>query len=112
LQALKKIHQKGIVHRDLKPENVMLTDDKRLKLIDFGSSRDMLNEDIKGSGNGNPNKIVYEHFVGTPNFMAPEQIRNKGSGYKSDVWAVGSMAVQLMTGFPAIMGDSEYLVFK
>jgi serine/threonine protein kinase len=60
------------VHRDLKPENIMLDNTGRLKLIDFGTSRDMLNPEIKGSGNGRKDKKVFEHYVGTPNFMSPE----------------------------------------
>ena len=60
------MHENGIVHRDLKPENILLTNTKSLKLIDFGTARDLQNPQIKGSGNGRPGRMVYEHFVGTP----------------------------------------------
>lgn len=81
-------------------------------MIDFGTCRDMNNLELKGSGNGSKGKKVFDHFVGTPNFMPPEMIRNKDSHFKSDVWALGSLACQLVTGFPAFVGKSDYLIFK
>ena len=99
------------MHRDLKTENIMVDSDKRIKLVDFGTSRDMFNPHIKGSGNGAKGKRVYEHFVGTPNFMAPEKIHNKDSNFLSDIFALGVIAYQLVIGYPAFVGKSEYLIF-
>lgn len=65
-----------------------------------------------GSGNSSKGKKVFDHFVGTPNFMAPECIHNWDSTPKSDIWSFGCLAVQLVTGFPAYMGGSEYLIFE
>jgi len=89
LEAMEAMASKGIVHRDLKPENILLTRDKRLVIVDFGTARDLENPHIKGSGNGRPGKMVYEHFVGTPQYMPLEMIRNRGSDLKSDIWAFG-----------------------
>ncbi len=90
----------------------MLDSQNKVVLIDFGTARDMMRPEIKGSGNGQKGKKAFDHFVGTPNFMGPEQIRNVDSSPKSDVWALGSVACQLVTGFPAFVGGSDYLVFK
>ena len=67
----------------------MLDKDRLIKLVDFGTARDMFNPHIKGSGNGARGKRVYDHFVGTPNFMAPEKIHNKDSNFISDIFALG-----------------------
>jgi 3-phosphoinositide dependent protein kinase-1 len=83
-------HQRGIVHRDLKPENILIdSQTKYLKLVDFGTAKDMLNLSMKGSGTGRKGRKVFEDFVGTPNFMPPECIRNRGSGYESDIYSLG-----------------------
>ena len=112
LLAVESIHSLGIVHRDLKPENILLDEKKNVKLVDFGTAKDMFNPEIKGSGNSAKGKRVYENFVGTPNFMAPECIRNKNSDYKSDIWSMGCIAFQLVNGFTPYMGGSEYLIFQ
>ena len=90
----------------------MVDTDKSIKLVDFGTARDMFNPHIKGSGNGAKGKRVYEHFVGTPNFMAPEKIHNKDSDFLSDIFALGMIAYQLVIGYPPFVGKSEYLIFK
>jgi len=63
----------------------MLNENYEIKLIDFGTAKDVFNPSIKGSGTGSKGKKNFEHFVGTPNFMAPECIRNKESSYFSDI---------------------------
>lgn len=73
MEAVKSIQEQGIVHRDLKPENIMLTKDKKaVKLIDFGTAWDTLNPEMKGAGNGSTGRKIFDHFVGTPQFMAKE----------------------------------------
>jgi len=111
IKAIESLHSKGVVHRDLKPENIMLTREKKIKFVDFGTARDMLQPEIKGSGNSAKGKRIYEHFVGTPQYMPPEAIRNKDSGYKTDVYALGCMLYQFFAGHPPFLGGSEYLVF-
>lgn len=110
--AVESIHNLGIVHRDLKLENILIDEDKNVKLVDFGTAKDMLNPEMKGSGNSAKGKKVFENFVGTPNFMAPECIRNKNSDYRSDVWSLGCILFQLVNGFPPYMGGSDYLIFQ
>jgi serine/threonine protein kinase len=60
-----------IVHRDIKPENILLDGQNRIKLIDFGTAKDLDRPDIKGSGNGLKGKKPFEHYVGTAHYMAP-----------------------------------------
>jgi len=110
--AIESIHKSGIVHRDLKPENILLDEKFNVKLVDFGTARDLFNPEIKGSGNSAKGKRVYDHFVGTPQFMAPECIRNRNSDYKSDIWSLGCVTFQLVNGFPPFLGGSEYLIFQ
>jgi serine/threonine protein kinase len=108
LLALEEIHQRGIVHRDLKPENILLTDTKTdLKLIDFATSWDLQNPAMKGSGNGSTGRRVYYHFVGTPQYMPPELVRNRGSFEATDVYALGCIC-----GFTPFLGPGEYAIFK
>ncbi|KRX08566.1 Protein kinase-like domain [Pseudocohnilembus persalinus] len=112
IQAVEEMHSKGIVHRDLKAENIMVTKENKIKLIDFGTAKDEFHPEITGAGQGGKKKKNYQHFVGTPNYMAPEQIRNKGSSYETDIFALAGVAYQLWGGFPAFNGGSEYLIFK
>lgn len=111
--AVQEIHARGIVHRDLKPENIMLnaalTD---LKLVDFATAWDLLNPEMKGAGNGSTGRRVYYHFVGTPQYMPVEAIRNQGSFAATDVYALGCILYQLLAGFPPHTGPGEYQIFQ
>jgi len=110
INAMDYMRQANIVHRDLKAENVMLTGSGVVKIIDFGTAKDLWNPQIKGSGNQNRRK-VFEHYVGTPQFMAAEIIENQFSDFRSDTWAFGCFMFQILVGCPPFHGASEYLVF-
>jgi len=118
LQAVKHIHSFNIAHRDLKPENMMITkDNKVVKLIDFGSSLDIDGTDFekkieemkKKEKKRRPDFI---HFVGTPNYMAPECVHNQFSDKRCDLWSLGCIIYDLYVGFPPFNGASEYLIFQ
>lgn len=112
LLAVEEIHSLGIVHRDLKPENIMLTEDKLdLKLIDLATSWDVLNPEMKGAGNGSTKRRVCYHFIGTPQYMPPESFHNRGSYYKTDIYALGMILYQLICGFPPYLGG-EWTIFQ
>ncbi|CAD8184296.1 unnamed protein product [Paramecium octaurelia] len=112
IKAINSIHKLGIVHRDIKSENVLLTQDNQIKLIDFGTARDMNDPTIEGSGNGRKEKQIMKHFVGTPQFMAPECIRNKDSNEKSDIYSLGVLFYYIAFGKYPFDGKSDYLIFK
>ena len=96
----------------------MVTKDQRMiKIIDFGSCKDMEGTDFEKKFDEERAKIKsrkpqYKNFVGTPNYMAPECVRNKGSDFKSDIWSLGCVLFHMFTGFPPFVGKSEYLIFQ
>jgi serine/threonine protein kinase len=108
--AVEYMHRAGIAHRDIKAENVLIgRDGKSVKLIDFGSSRDLLNPKVEGSGTFTF-KWTFKNYVGTPNFMAPEAIGNSENDCVSDVWSLGCTFFQVLQGIPPFSAGSEYLV--
>ena len=88
--ALVYLHSRGIVHRDLKPDNVMLTADGQIKLLDFGIAMDEAARRLTWFGLTPP--------VGTPDYMAPEQVRGKRGDVRTDVYALGTMLYEMITG--------------
>ncbi len=100
INALEYLHQRGIVHRDLKPENMMLTANGNLKLIDFGTAKDLINTDLNGP-----------EFVGTPEYMAPQTISSEVAGPEVDLWALGVVTYQAFLGILPFEAASPYLTF-
>jgi serine/threonine protein kinase len=102
LDALAYIHAQGVCHRDLKPENLLVTPDGRLQIIDFGIA--LLD--------GRP-RVTWRGFsglAGTPQYMAPEQIRGERGGPQSDVYAAGAILYEMLTGRPPFTGDNPLAV--
>jgi serine/threonine-protein kinase len=89
-RALVYMHSKGIVHRDLKPDNVLLGDDGQIKLLDFGIAMDEAARRLTWFGLSPP--------IGTPDYMAPEQVRGKRGDVRTDVYALGVMLYEMITG--------------
>jgi serine/threonine protein kinase len=107
------MHNEGIVHRDIKAENIFLTDDfRKVKIADFGSSRDLFNPAVRGSGNSSSlRRKPMEHYVGTPNFISPEAVDNRENDCASDVWSIGCLVYQIASGIPPFVAGSEYLIY-
>ena len=90
LEALEYIHSHGIVHRDLKPENIMVNGDDNIKLIDFGIAGDVA-----------ARRLTYANFtaaIGTPNYISPEQVKGKRGDGRSDIYSMGVILYELLTG--------------
>jgi serine/threonine protein kinase len=93
--GLKEAHAQGIVHRDLKPENVMIDGQGNVKIMDFGIARSMESlTRLTGS------------MVGTPAYMAPEQVAGKPVDYRTDIYSLGLMLYEMFTGSQAFQADT------
>ena len=101
LNALDYAHQRGVVHRDIKPSNLLVTRDGVLKVADFGIARiDRTNLTSLG--------VV----IGTPSYMSPEQCRGEETDARSDLFSVGVVLYELMTGERPFPGSSEAVTYK
>jgi len=87
-QGLSKAHQVGIVHRDIKPANIIITTDGLIKIVDFGVA--FLMADIKETRPGS--------VIGTPTYMSPEQAKKEKTDQRSDIWALGVLFYEMLTG--------------
>lgn len=99
VEAMSYLRDTSIAHRDIKGENVLIGRGGNAKLVDFGSAKDFANPHIKGGGTKSFKKVLEEN-VGTPNFMAPEVVKNKFSDHRSDTWSLGCTVYQVMSGLP------------
>ncbi len=94
--GIAEVHALGVVHRDLKPSNLFLAEaagTRTLKVLDFGVSKEKSGASPAGAGLTSTN-----NFIGTPQYMSPEQIRNsKDVDYRSDIWALGVILYELLT---------------
>jgi serine/threonine-protein kinase len=96
--ALQYLHDQGVVHRDLKPENVMLTPDGGVKLMDFGIALDATLPSIDWSG--------LSQTVGTPEYMAPEQLHGRRGDARTDLYSLGVILYEMLTGRVPFPGDT------
>ncbi|HEU0169012.1 MAG TPA: serine/threonine-protein kinase [Chloroflexota bacterium] len=100
--AMADCHSAGVVHRDLKPENILITPDKQLKLLDFGIAS------LQGA-----RRLTWgplSEAVGTPDYMAPEQIRGERGGIRTDVYALGMMLFEMLAGRMPYQGDNSLAI--
>lgn len=98
--ALDYIHRNGVVHRDLKPENIMIDGDDRIKLIDFGIA-----------GQAGARRLTFaklSQVVGTPDYIAPEQVKGKRGDGRSDIYAMGVMLYEMLTGKTPFSGPNPF----
>lgn len=102
--ALNACHKQGIIHRDLKPENILITPEGELKLIDFGIAL------LQGARRLTWSRL--SNTVGTPDYMAPEQIRGDRGDARTDVYALGTMLFEMLTGKVPYEGDNALSIMN
>ena len=102
--ALDTMHKHGVVHRDLKPENVMVDDEDRIKVIDFGIA---MKEDARRLTFAGPSALL-----GTPDYISPEQVKGQRGDQRSDVYALGAMLYEMLTGEPPFTGSNPLAVMN
>jgi eukaryotic-like serine/threonine-protein kinase len=104
LDALDYIHSRGVVHRDLKPENVMVDEHDNIKLIDFGIA-----------GNAGSRRLTFAKFsptMGTPDYVSPEQVKGQRGDARSDLYALGVMFYEMLTGKVPFSGANPFLIMN
>src|SRR5579872_1834042 len=99
-------HDKGIVHRDLKPENLFITNDGRVKILDFGLAKLTRPEDVSGDAPTQQVGTESGMVMGTVGYMSPEQVRGKPADPRSDIFAFGAILYEMLSGKRAFHGDS------
>jgi serine/threonine-protein kinase len=103
LETLMAAHEKGVVHRDLKPGNILITKQGRPKLVDFGIAK--LLPDYHGHSPDQRTMTGTGTVLGTPSYMAPEQVTGQPVGPATDLYAVGVMLFEAVTGRLPFLGD-------
>jgi len=101
-RALDYAHFRGIIHRDIKPANVMISHQGEVKLMDFGIARDETLSDLTETGTG----------LGTPSYMSPEQILGDKLDFRSDIFSVGIVLYQMLTGRKPFQEDDSRTVMQ
>jgi serine/threonine-protein kinase len=102
--ALEYIHVHHVAHRDLKPENVMIGADDEVKLIDFGIAA--------SAGSRRLTFANFSQMMGTPEYISPEQVRGKRGDAKSDIFSVGVMLYEMLTGTVPFTGANPFAVMN
>ena len=103
--GLAAAHEKGIVHRDLKPENVIVTRDGRVKILDFGLATELSQASPDSptiAGGTEPGMIL-----GTVGYMSPEQVRGTQVDQRTDIFALGAVLFEMLTGRRAFRRDTR-----
>ncbi len=101
-EALDYLHGQNVIHRDLKPENVMLCNDGSIRLMDFGIAKAAGLRRLTFSG--------FSASLGTPDYMAPEQVKGKRGDARTDIYSLGAMLYEMVTGALPFEGTNPYAI--
>jgi eukaryotic-like serine/threonine-protein kinase len=99
-EGLSEAHRLGVVHRDLKPQNIMIDRDGNARIMDFGIARSLAARGITGAG----------VMIGTPEYMSPEQVDGKEADQRADIYALGIILFEMLTGHLPFEGDTPLSV--
>jgi eukaryotic-like serine/threonine-protein kinase len=102
--AMVYMHSQGVVHRDLKPENILMTESGQVKIMDFGIALDESARRLTWSG--------LSSTIGTPDYMAPEQVSGRRGDVRTDIYALGTMLYEMLTGNLPFEGENVYAVMR
>ncbi len=100
LEGLAEAHRLGVIHRDLKPSNIMVDKDGNARIMDFGIARSLKSKGITGAG----------MIVGTPEYMSPEQVEGEEVDQRSDIYSLGVVLYEMVTGRVPFEGDTPFTI--
>jgi eukaryotic-like serine/threonine-protein kinase len=103
-EAMVYMHSQGVVHRDLKPENILVTHEGRIKIMDFGIALDESARRLTWSG--------LSSTIGTPDYMAPEQVSGRRGDVRTDIYSLGVILYEMLTGNLPYSGPNVYTVMR
>lgn len=103
-EALAYLHQNGVVHRDLKPENILRTPSGQIKIIDFGIALEKAGRRLTWFG--------LSSTIGTPDYIAPEQVGGRRGDARTDVYAVGTLLYEMITGHLPFSDENAFALMK
>ena len=106
VDAIAAAHQQGIMHRDLKPGNVMVSDEGRVKVLDFGLARAPRGPGDPGAATITASPTLEGHVVGTPAYMSPEQAEGRVVDTRSDIFSLGVLFYELLSGHRPFSGET------
>ncbi len=101
-EALDYAHLKGVIHRDLKPSNIMVLEEGTVKVMDYGIARARRFEGLTVTG----------AFLGTPDYVAPETAEGKGADARSDLYSLGIVFYEILTGKKPFVADTPFATLR
>lgn len=99
-EGLSEAHQLGVIHRDLKPSNIMIDKEGNARIMDFGIARSLKAKGLTGAG----------MMIGTPEYMSPEQVEGKETDQRSDIYSLGVILYEMVTGRVPFEGDTPFTI--